>query len=129
VDLKITKEEIRKLAAERNLKTAQKPSMSCLATRFSYDMPLAAEMLKLIDDAEKMLNDIGFIQVRIRCHVDLEMRKIARIEVEKSEYPLFFDDKNKTRINDFVLFLKQNGLTYLTVDLEGFRSGSMDLTG
>ena len=128
-DLKITKEEVRKLAAERNLKTAQKPSMSCLATRFPYETFLTPDMLKMISDAEKMLMDIGFTQVRIRCHTDLEKRKIARIEVEKSEYSLFFDDKNKKQINDFILFLKQNGLIYVTVDLEGFRSGSMDLMG
>ena len=128
-DFKITKEEIRKLAAEMNLKTAQKPSMSCLATRFSYDTLLTPNMVKTIDDAERMLHGIGLTQVRIRCHTDSENRKIARIEIEKSECPLFFDDKNKKQVNDFILFLKQNGLTYLTVDLEGFRSGSMDLTG
>jgi uncharacterized protein len=128
-DLKITKEEIRNLAAEKKLKAAHKPSMSCLATRFSYETLLTPETLKMVADAEKMLIDIGFTQVRIRCHTDLEKRKIARIEVEKSEYSLFLDNKNKKQINAFVLFLKQGGLTYLTVDLEGFRSGSMDLMG
>jgi uncharacterized protein len=128
-DLKITKEEIRMLAAENNLKEPQKPSMSCLATRFPYETLLTSETLKMIDDAEKMLIGIGFTQVRVRCHTDLEKRKIARIEVDKSEFPLFLDDKNKKQINDFVLFLKQSGMTYVTVDMEGFKSGSMDLIG
>lgn len=126
-DLKITKENIREIARRKNLAVADKPSMSCLATRFSYDFPLTSEILKTIDAAEKMIENLGAHQIRIRCHTDDTGRNIARVEVGKGEGRIFFDEKNQKGIEEFILFLKQNGFSYVTIDLEGFRSGSMDI--
>lgn len=126
-DLEITKEEVREIAKRRNLSVAGKPSMSCLATRFSYDSKLAPELLKTIDEAEKILEKTGAKQIRIRVHTDTAGRKIARIEVNKNETEIFFDEKNQKIIEELILFLKQNGFSYVTADLEGFRSGSMDI--
>ena len=125
-DLKFTKGEIRESAKQKKLNSADKPSMSCLATRFSYDEKLTAELIQTIDAAENMLFEMGFSQTRIRCHSDSKQRRIARIEVEKNEIGLISKDENIEKINPLILFLKQNGFLYVTVDLEGFRSGSMD---
>ena len=125
-DLKITKAEIRELAKQKKLAIAEKPSMSCLATRFSYDEKLTAKAVKTVEAAENMLFELGFSQTRIRCHADSKQRRIARIEVEKNEIGLISKDENIEKINSLVLFLKENGFSYVTVDLEGFRSGSMD---
>jgi len=125
-DLKFTKAEIREMAKEKRLSSAEKPSMSCLATRFSYDETLTAETIQTIGTAENMLFEIGFSQTRIRCHVDSKKRWIARIEVDKNEIGLISKDENIEKINSLILFLKENSFSYVTVDLEGFRSGSMD---
>lgn len=126
-DLKMTKEEIREAARRKNLSAAGKPSMSCLATRFPYETQLTPEMLKTVDAAEQMIENIGARQIRIRCHTDAAGRKIARMEVGKEEEKIFFEAKNQKMIAEFIAFLKQNGFSYVTVDLEGFRSGSMDI--
>ncbi|MDR0767508.1 MAG: ATP-dependent sacrificial sulfur transferase LarE [Methanosarcinales archaeon] len=127
LDLEITKEEIREMAKRRKLTVAEKPSMSCLATRFSYDTKLNSSLLKTIEAAEEMAGEIGAKQIRLRVHTDSAGRNIARIEVEKSEAGIFFEDKNQKATSDMISFLKQNGFSYVTVDLEGFRSGSMDI--
>lgn len=126
-DLKMTKDDIREAARRKNLSVAGKPSMSCLATRFPYETQLTSEMLKTIDTAEQMIENIGAGQIRIRCHTDTSDRTVARIEVGKEEGKIFFDEKNQKAMEEFITFLKQNGFSYVTVDLEGFRSGSMDL--
>ena len=125
--LEITKEEIREIAKKRNLEVANKPPMSCLATRFSYNTKLNSNLLKTIEAAEIMAEEIGAKQIRIRVHTDFTGRNIARIEVDKSEMSIFFDEKNQAAVSDMISFLKQNGFSYVTVDLEGFRSGSMDI--
>jgi uncharacterized protein len=127
LDLEITKEEIREMAKRKKLAVAEKPSMSCLATRFSYDTKLNSSLLKTIEAAEEMAGKIGAKQIRIRVHTDSAGRNIARIEVEKSEIGIFLKDKNQTIVSGMISFLKQNGFSYVTVDLEGFRSGSMDI--
>ena len=128
-DLKFTKAEIRESAKQKKLNSANKPSMSCLATRFSYDDKLTAEAVKTIDAAENMLFEMGFSQTRIRCHADSKQRWIARIEVDKNEIGLISKDENIEKIRSLILFLKENSFSYVTVDLEGFRSGSMDEKG
>ena len=128
-DLKIKKAEIREIAQRRKLISADKPSMSCLATRFSYDETLTAEMIQTIGIAENRLREIGLSQIRIRCHVDSKQRRIARIEIEKNEINLISKTGNGEKIESLISFLKQNGFSYVTVDLEGFRSGSMDENG
>ena len=128
-DLKIRKNEIRDMARRRKLISADKPSMSCLATRFSYDETLTAEMIQTIGIAENGLREIGLSQIRIRCHADSKQRRIARIEIEKNEINLISKNGNGEKIESLISFLKQNGFSYVTVDLEGFRSGSMDENG
>ena len=126
-DLGITKEDVRALGKRRNLSAAGKPSMSCLATRFPYDAELTPDILKTIDTAEDMLAEIGAEQIRIRCHADGAGRKIARIELGKEETGLLFKAGNREKTEKLIAFLKQNGFVYATADLEGFRSGSMDI--
>lgn len=126
-DLGITKEDVRILGKRRNLSAAGKPSMSCLATRLPYDTELTPNILKTIDVAEDMLSEIGADQIRIRCHADDAGRKIARIELGKDEIGLLFKAESREKTEQMITFLKQNGFAYATVDLEGFRSGSMDI--
>ncbi|WNY29329.1 Pyridinium-3,5-bisthiocarboxylic acid mononucleotide synthase [Methanimicrococcus stummii] len=126
-DLKIIKEEVRELLKKRKLSVAEKPSMSCLATRFSYDSKLNPVLLKTVDRAEEMLSVTGAKQIRIRCHTDSAGRNIARVEVGIEDGKVFFDAGNQKIIGEFIEFLKANGFSYVTADLEGFRSGSMDI--
>ncbi|WP_316557160.1 ATP-dependent sacrificial sulfur transferase LarE [Methanimicrococcus hongohii] len=127
LDFEITKEDVREMLKRKKISTANKPSMSCLATRFSYETKLDPALLKTIDAAEKMTKEIGAKQIRIRVHTDSAGRNIARIEVGADEGKFFFDKKNQKAVSDMISFLKQNGFSYVTADLEGFRSGSMDI--
>ncbi|MDV0446830.1 Pyridinium-3,5-bisthiocarboxylic acid mononucleotide synthase [Methanosarcinaceae archaeon Ag5] len=150
VELQITKDDIRKMSKKRKVLSSDKPSMSCLATRFTYDTVLTPELLKTIDTAEEMMVKCGFSQIRIRCHIDSERRKFARIEINNSEMEKLFDStpcngsgvsgvsgissgsvgssgSNGLKIQSVIDFLKKSGFSYVTLDLEGFRSGSMDL--
>ncbi|MCL2549515.1 MAG: ATP-dependent sacrificial sulfur transferase LarE [Methanimicrococcus sp.] len=126
-DLKITKEDVRELLKRRNLSAAGKPSGSCLATRLPYNSKLTPSLLKTIGTAEEILAETGAKQIRVRCHTDAAGRNMARIEVGSDEGGIFFDGKNKEKADKLISFLKQNGFAYVTVDLEGFRSGSMDI--
>lgn len=112
----LTKAEIRKLSAKLNLKTAQKPSLACLATRLEYGDTITEDKLIMIDKAEQMLINLGFNQVRVRLH-----GKTARIEVEKPQMQAVLD--NKDEINET---LKSYGFDYITLDLNGYIQGSMN---
>ncbi len=113
----LTKTEIRQLSEKEGLPTWNKPSFSCLATRFPYGTELTEEKLRAVEKAEQLLFDLGFSQFRVRCHED-----IARIEVLVSELPKLLEKREI-----IVPFFKKSGFTYVTMDLEGFRSGSMDV--
>lgn len=116
VEFDVTKEEIREIAANLSLSAANRPSAACLATRIAYGQPITTEALEKIEKAEDYLLDQGFTQFRVRMHSNL-----ARIEVTDKE----FDDalRKKEKISRH---LKSLGFDYVTLDLEGFRSGSMD---
>jgi uncharacterized protein len=116
VEFNVTKEEIREIAKELSLSAASRPSASCLATRIAYGQPITPEALDKIEKAEDYLLSLGFTQFRVRLHSN-----IARIEVTDKE----FEDvlRNKEKISRH---LKALGFDYITLDLEGFRSGSMD---
>ncbi|WP_410508440.1 ATP-dependent sacrificial sulfur transferase LarE [Methanosarcina hadiensis] len=116
VEFDVTKEEIRGIAANLSLSAANRPSAACLATRIAYGQPITTEALEKIEKAEDYLLDQGFTQFRVRMHSNL-----ARIEVTDKE----FDDalRKKEKISRH---LKSLGFDYVTLDLEGFRSGSMD---
>ena len=112
----LTKAEIRKLSRELDLPTWDKQSFACLASRFVYGEPITEEKLSMVDKAEQRLLDLGFHQVRVRIHGN-----IARIEVEPSEFPKILD--NADELNDY---LQQLGFTYVTLDLGGYKMGSMN---
>ncbi len=112
----LTKAEVRQLARELGLPNWDKPSAACLASRVPYGTPITAETLQRIDQAEQILRVMGFRQVRVRHHGIL-----ARIEVETSEFVRLLAQRE-----EITRQCKGLGYTYVTLDLEGFRSGSMN---
>jgi len=114
----LTKEEIRKLSADMGLPTWDKPSFACLASRFPYGEEINPEKLKMVEKAEEYLLNHGFRQIRVRHH-----QNIARIEVEEEEMEKFYNTSIRQQV---VKALKEIGYTYITLDLEGYRSGSMN---
>ena len=112
----LTKKEIRELSEKEGLSTWNKPSFSCLATRFPYGEELTVEKLRRTEAAENLLAELGFTQRRVRVHGNL-----ARIEVLPVEIPLLLERRDMISSR-----LEELGFLYTTVDLKGFRSGSMD---
>lgn len=117
-DAGMTKEEVRRLAAEYQIPTAGRASAPCLATRFPYGTVLSVELMQKVEAAETMIKELGFYNVRLRIHDE-----IARIEIDEEAVPGFIENRNK-----IIEFLKKQGFHYITLDLEGFRSGSMDIS-
>ncbi len=118
-----TKADIRAASRWLGLPTWDKPSLACLASRFPYNTTITAEKLRQVDAAEGYLFDLGFRQLRVRHHGD-----IARIEVEPSDIPLFADAGLRSQV---VQHFKELGFKYVTLDLAGYRTGSLneDLVG
>lgn len=114
------KEEIRILSRNIGLDTWQNPSMACLASRIEYGEELTDESLRRIEQAEKLLRDMGFSQCRVRKH-----GSIARIEVLPEEIKSLLDDNRRTLV---VEGLQAMGFSYVTIDMKGFRAGSMNET-
>ena len=114
------KEDIRALSKELELKTWNKQSFACLASRFPYGKEITSDKLSMVDKAEDFLLSMGFRQVRVR-HYD----EMARIEVSKEEIKKLFNNGTSEKISKR---LKEIGFKYITVDLEGYRTGSMNLT-
>ena len=112
----VTKAQVRALLKEYGISAAEKPSMPCLATRFPYGTHLTKEALHRVDEAEGYLRELGFYNVRVRVH-----GSIARIEVDTKDEQKIME--SRTQITEK---LKALGYGYVTLDLEGFRSGSMD---
>jgi len=119
-DAGFTKEEIRKLSEEMGLPTWNKPSLACLASRFVYGETISREKLDMVGKAEQLLSDLGFHQVRVRIHGDL-----ARIEVLPSEFEKLTEEQVRDRVSRT---LKELGFSYVTMDLIGYRTGSMNET-
>ena len=118
-DLKISKKEIRKWAKKIGLLNWDSPSSSCLATRIPYGTTLTNELLGSVEKAEDILRASGFKGSRVRVHGN-----IARIELREEDLLKIFLPENRKKIIDS---LKKIGFSYVTIDLEGFRSGSMDI--
>jgi len=118
VDAKLTKEEIRFLSKEMGLPTWDKPAMACLASRFPYGESITAEKLKMVEEAEAILSEEGFRQCRVRYH-----GSVARIEVEPSELQRIMQEPLRQRIAEK---LRRIGFLHITVDLEGYISGSLN---
>ena len=114
----LTKEEIRLLSRQLNLPTWNKPSMACLATRVPYGTVINEEMLKTIDAAEDYILSFGVSTVRVRHHGD-----IARLELLPEDIKLILSDSTRQIIADH---LKSLGYKYITIDLDGYTSGSMN---
>jgi uncharacterized protein len=115
-EAELTKTEIRTLSKSFSLPTWNHPSQACLASRFPYGEPITAEGLRQIDAAEEFLHEIVPGQIRVRHHGQL-----ARIEVETEQFPLLVSQRQKITAH-----FKDLGFTYVTLDLIGFRSGSMN---
>ena len=113
-----TKEDIRALSKYLNLPTWEKPSFACLASRFVYGETITKEKLAMVDKAEQMLLDLGFRQVRVRIHGTM-----ARIEVLPDEFEKLISDDVR---NQITASFKSYGFTYVTMDLTGYRTGSMN---
>ena len=118
IEAELSKDEIRLLSRARGLPTWDKPSMACLASRVPYGTPIRVEMLDQIGAAEAFLRSLGLRQLRVRHHGE-----IARIEVDQEGLDLLMRDGNRERV---VERLRSLGYLYVTLDLAGFRSGSMN---
>jgi len=114
----LTKDEIRSLSKRFGLPTWDKPSYACLASRFPYGTTITKDALARIDEAEDFLRGLGFRQLRVRHYGDT-----ARIEVEPADLPRITSDEIRGQI---VQRFKELGYLYVTVDLEGYRMGSMN---
>jgi pyridinium-3,5-biscarboxylic acid mononucleotide sulfurtransferase len=116
VEAGLTKGEVRTLSRDMALPTADKPAGPCLASRFAYGVRVTEDGLRRIDEAEEYLHSLGFEELRVRDHGDL-----ARIEV-----PPALVEQAAARAADIAARLKDFGWRYVTLDLEGFRSGSLN---
>jgi uncharacterized protein len=117
-EARLTKAEIRDQSRKLSLPSWNKPSLACLASRFPYGDQITPHALKQIETAEQYLIGLGFSQVRVRHH-----GKTARIEIPPEEIASLLDPRTRSRI---VRRLKAIGFTYITLDLQGYRSGSMN---
>ena len=118
--VELYKAEIRQLSKEMGLPTWDKPSYACLASRFVYGETITEEKLRMVDRGEQLLLDLGFHQMRVRIHGDM-----ARIEVLPEEFPRLMEEETRTQV---VRELKSYGFSYVTMDLQGYRTGSMNET-
>ncbi|MHC4662609.1 MAG: ATP-dependent sacrificial sulfur transferase LarE [Planctomycetota bacterium] len=114
----LTKEDIRFLSKERGLPTWSKPAMACLASRFPYGEEITAGKLKRVGEAERFIRGMGFRNVRVRSHGN-----IARVEIGNEELVRVLEGDTRKSIADK---LKVLGFIYIALDMEGFRSGSMN---
>ena len=114
----LTKADIRSMSKRMGLPTWDKPSFACLASRFPYGTEITKENLVKVDKAERLLRKLGLTQTRVRHH-----GTIARIEVPGEDIPQFSEEALRSQI---VSYLKRLGYTYVTLDLEGYRTGSMN---
>lgn len=116
----LTKAEIRELSKELDLPTWDKQSFACLSSRFVYGETISEEKLQMVDKAEQLLLDLGFHQLRVRIH-----GMMARIEVSPDELPRLVQEDIRKQVYQY---LKKLGFTYVTMDLGGYRMGSMNET-
>jgi len=118
VEAGLGKAEIRELSRAFGLPTWDKPAMACLSSRFPYGTPITPEKLRQVDRAEAFVRKLGFRNFRVRHHGDL-----ARLEVDRSEMGRLWEDG---RAEAIARRLRELGFLYVTVDLRGFRSGSLN---
>jgi uncharacterized protein len=138
----MTKAEIREFSAELGLPTADKPQMACLSSRIPYGETVTPEKLRMIEAGENVLRDLGFYDVRVRHHelsvqsptangqspfavpnLKPKVQSLARIEVGPSELPKLLENGNSTKVAEA---LKEIGYAHVTLDLQGYRRGSLN---
>lgn len=118
IDVDLTKAEIREVSKAWDLPTWDKPAFACLSSRFPYGMRITRELLRQVDAAEQFLYDLGIRQFRVRHHGDL-----ARIELEAEEISRLQQKERRSQISDH---FKTLGYAHVTLDLQGYRSGSLN---
>jgi len=118
LDAGLSKADVRALSREAGLPTAELPASACLSSRLPYGTEVTVERLSQVERGEALLRELGFQQVRLRHHGEL-----ARVEVEPSELALALDPRMAARI---VAVLKPLGFKWVSLDLEGYRSGSLN---
>lgn len=118
VEAGFTKKDVRALSKQMNLKTWDKPSMACLATRIPYGTPITERALQMVSRAEQFLLHMGFNGCRVRVHGD-----VARIEVDPGEIERVLDRRRRAAITKK---MRAIGFLHTAVDLEGYRQGSMN---
>ncbi len=118
IDVDLTKAEIREISKAWELPTWDKPAFACLSSRFPYGMRITRELLRQVDAAEQFLYDLGIRQFRVRHHGDL-----ARIELEAEEIARLQQKEDRNKIN---AYFKTLGYAHVTIDLQGYRSGSLN---
>jgi pyridinium-3,5-biscarboxylic acid mononucleotide sulfurtransferase len=116
LELKIRKAEIRRFSQELGLPTWEKPAYACLLTRIPYGQEVQSVELKRIEQAENYLRNLGFAGSRVRVHGNL-----ARIEIKKDQFPTIL---NPDLFHKIATIIKEIGFTYITLDMEGYRTGS-----
>jgi uncharacterized protein len=114
----LTKDAIRRLSRAFSLPTADRGSFACLSSRFPYGTPIDAESLRRVEACEEVLRDFRFRQFRVRVH-----GPVARIEVGADEIPRLFDAEIAEAVHSR---FRENGFLYVSVDLKGYRTGSMN---
>jgi uncharacterized protein len=118
LDARLTKEDVRTLAREAGLRIWDKPASACLSSRIEYGRPVTPSALSAVEQGEEALRQLGFRQFRVRHHGE-----IARIEIARDELPRALTLEMSA---EFTRIFKSLGFKFVTLDLEGFRSGSMN---
>jgi uncharacterized protein len=114
----LSKQEIRELARQAGLRVWDKPASACLSSRIEYGRPVTREALSVVERGEDAIRALGFRQFRVRHHGDMVRIEIAREELERALSPAMAEE--------FTAIFKALGFKFVTLDLEGFRSGSMN---
>lgn len=118
VEAGLHKAEVRELSRRLGLETWDKPASPCLSSRFPYGTPITRDALTRVAKAEKLLHELGFRECRVRYH-----EQLARIEVPTTDLPRLLNPELRPRL---VAELRRLGFSYVTLDLQGFRSGSLN---
>ena len=113
-----TKQEIRQQLREFGLKIWEKPAYACLLTRIPYNTEIKIDDLKLIEDSEFYLHNMGFPEARVRLH-----KNMVRLEINPDNFSIFIDENTRNRI---ISFFKEKNIEFISLDLEGYRMGSMN---
>jgi pyridinium-3,5-biscarboxylic acid mononucleotide sulfurtransferase len=119
LDARLTKQDIRDLAHSAGLRVWDKPASACLSSRIEYGRPVTREALSVVERGEDALRELGFRQFRVRHHGEIVRIEVAREELARA--------LNPAMASEFTRIFKDLGFKFVTLDLEGFRSGSMNM--